>query len=410
MLTCLEMKTQYLLKKRAATTFIAVLLWNLCLTEAMMSGADTDCPELVAKMKDKRSWWKKGDLTTVLVEWIKTSSIDELMEKSRQNLNIGVLIGDVPLTIGANTSEDQFRYMKQELAAGRKLVVVSHTAESYVEETLNPEFKDVLLACLSKDAQNGLFCRVLRSVNPDVVTLAMVYKPIAAPQVPKCKIRPVHLEGATYISQKEGKDLNNGYELVPHKNYFFPLRRETGGNTCAFKPIEYKFDTTQGHQIQGSLPPIPHPQTKRIVWRDSSKTEQVYGGNGNGGGGYMGVNKDTSPHGSHKIVLGPGFWPRLSQPLANNLSVVTADKQTGIWAIKQPLRILLPPKREPLPPFQLFDGESMKITFSNVVWNEDEHSLSFDWTAGINQWRQDVWEIHIRVTVNVLSKERLVVD
>jgi hypothetical protein len=365
----------------------------LSLTAALFvttsSLADTDCVALAQAMRQKHSWWKSDDFNSDLEEWIKTSNYSQFRKQGGSSMNLGIAIEGVPLSLGAERTEDVYQSIKQQLAAGKHLRITSHSREQFVEENLSDAAMDVLLRCVI-DQGSGFHAAAIRHKTQQFVTLALVYRPVPGAGSMPCQIKDILLSGLSYANPKQQHEVESGLTLADNQYKYIYLKRTPGKGEVKFEAAFVGVTPSIGQPRTQDIPEVKAPPSlPPFVWKDDRTTAWLLRGGGPPtNAAYFGIPYGRGVFGKAILPLGANVYPRIQDSLSANLRLIGG----GVWT----------PAAQPI-----FSTANMGLQFSNVAWDEKTHTLTFDWETVARNTRFKVWDIHAAVQVEVLTKEKI---
>ena len=137
-----------------------------------------------------------------LFEWLKSTTFQELQEKTSGGLNIGFPIEGIPIDIGIDFSEEEFEQWREAVDEGRVRSFTENEALQIVRQTASPEILDRWLECirLTNPIGTGIVCRLLSDEDASTILYQAQFipnSPVDADTIPR--VEEFIVTGATSV-------------------------------------------------------------------------------------------------------------------------------------------------------------------------------------------------------------------
>lgn len=114
-----------------------------------------------------------------LLEWLKTSEFESFKNKTSAGLNIGFPIEGVPINIGGNYGEDDFKEWKKAVDEGRIRNFTENESLEIIKRTASPIISSAWLECIrtTNAIGTGIVCSLLSDNSAETILYKVQFIP-----------------------------------------------------------------------------------------------------------------------------------------------------------------------------------------------------------------------------------------
>jgi hypothetical protein len=125
-----------------------------------------------------------------ILEWLKTSEYESFKNKTSAGLKVGFPIEGIPIEIGGDFSEDDFKEWKKAVDEGRVRNFTENESLEIVRRTASPVILSTWLECIrtTNAVGTGIVCSLLSDINAETILYKVQFIPnssVDADAIPK---------------------------------------------------------------------------------------------------------------------------------------------------------------------------------------------------------------------------------